>query len=409
MTAAFSMRWQAFRLVPYGSPSGRTGLCLLRSTFVTPEQLKAWQHLRSMHAVPTRAHNPLQGDCVSRPTRSMLIGVNRCTNQLRWVSRWRGETKKPQREQVSSKNFSLTGAEINGIFGQKMNTEVGLDVLRTLHERRLAGTLDRKLPYPEAWVANGLAYLRAKHPFDEDSAIVSRIDREKNYKSRTPQTNTDQSLRSVSQFERLRQHNTEKLKKARLEAEEKQKFEAPSPIRVQKVELRDSKSSVPTNEPVRLRPEPEWVQRYREKATNHDASIIFKLGTWSRLLPSAVFTISVVSLSIWFAQNYKAPTRKTRIWPDIPSAAATMITITGINVAVFLLWRIPQFWSTMNRICLVTPVYPYAVSMLGAPLSHQHSVHLLGNMFFLWFAGTSRASTSLSRLSTGLTFTNSPQ
>jgi rhomboid-like protein len=61
---------------------------------------------------------------------------------------------------------------------------MGNRILSVLHGRRLEGTLDVNLPSDikrtvrPRIIENGLQWLRANHPIDEDAAILARIERE---------------------------------------------------------------------------------------------------------------------------------------------------------------------------------------------------------------------------------------
>ena len=279
----------------------------------------------------------------------------------------------------------MSRTEINAIFGPEVDREDGNDLLKRLQQHRHQGTLDQKLPYPDALIEKGLTYLRAEHPFDEDAAIIARIDRESEGDSRLPQTNVDQSPQAVSQFDKLRQENRNKQEreKGKQEAESQKSLTEEILKADRRVTVKDGTALV------QLRPEPEWVQRYRDKAQMQELP---DMSTWARLLPSGIVTVAVVTLAILFAQNYKQPSRKARIWPDLPPAAATVITLVGANVAVFVLWRLPPLWKFLNRNFLVVPAYPHSMSMLTACFSHQAFAHLLANIIPLWLIGTRRTS-----------------
>lgn len=61
---------------------------------------------------------------------------------------------------------------------------MGNRILSVLQGRRLAGTLDVNLPTDitrqvrSKTIENGLKWLRASHPLDEDAAILARVERE---------------------------------------------------------------------------------------------------------------------------------------------------------------------------------------------------------------------------------------
>ena len=279
----------------------------------------------------------------------------------------------------------MSRAELNAVFGPKIDRKEANDLLERLQEHRRRGTLDQTLPYSNALIDKGLKYLRAKYPFDEDAAIIARIDREVGGNVRLPQTNIDQSPQGVSQFEKLRRENIQRRKEenAKEEKENKSVLSEESSEADRRVTARDGTALV------QLRPEPGWVQKYRDKAQMKELP---EMSAWARLLPSGLVTVAVATLAVFFAQHYTQPSREARLWPDLPPAAATVITLIGVNVAVFVLWRLPPFWRLLNRNFLVVPAYPYSMSMLTACFSHQEFTHLLSNIIPLWLIGTHRKS-----------------
>lgn len=78
------------------------------------------------------------------------------------------------------------------------------------------------------------------------------------------------------------------------------------------------------------------------------------------------------------------------MWPNVPPAAATVIGLIGVNVAVWMMWKIPPAWRMLNKYFISVPVFPYSASMVGSVFSHQQLRHLGVNMAILWFIGTKR-------------------
>ena len=380
MTAVFLAAWQSFRLgLPASSPIGRACVTTLRETLSSTSQSK--QYRGSIHGFlrcspissPPKHH--------ARPKSALRGPFPQLSGQARYSSLWKNKPEEPQRPKAAQNEALISRAEINAIFGQKVDRKDGNDLLKRLQEQRHQGTLDQRLPYPDALIEKGLTYLRAKNPFDEDAAIIARIDREADEKFRLPQTNIEQSPQAVSQFDKLRQENRNKreIEKAEKEMEKQKGLTEEISKADRRVTVRDGTALV------QIRPEPEWVQRYRNKAQMKELP---EMSTWARLLPSGLVTVAVVALAVLFAQHYKQPSRKARIWPDLPPAAATVITLVGVNVAVFVLWRLPPLWKFLNRNFLVVPAYPHSISMLTACFSHQSFAHLLANMIPLWLIGT---------------------
>ena len=389
MTTAFPLTWQSCRLGLHACPIRRVGLATLQETLTLSGLSK--QQFHSIHGIIKCLPIHLSRPCNVGPRVALHAHFPRVSGQARCASLRKSNLEEPPRRIAAQKDTSKSRAEINAIFGFKLGRKDGNDLLERLQDQRLRGTLDQKLPYPYALIDKGLTYLRAKYPLDEDAAIIARIDKEADRESRLPQlpqTNIDKSPHAVSQFETLIRDNKERrneedegerekeTKNRKMVAEENRKEE-------RRVTVRDGTALV------QLHPEPEWVRRYRDEAQMKELP---EMSALARLLPSGLFTVAVVTIAILFAQNYQQPSRKARLWPDLPPAAATVIALICINVAVFMLWRLPPFWKYLNRNFLVVPAYPYSMSMLTACFSHQSFIHLLSNVIPLWLIGTRRMS-----------------
>lgn len=99
----------------------------------------------------------------------------------------------------------------------------------------------------------------------------------------------------------------------------------------------------------------------------------------------------VVAGSLYYAYSYRTPTPNERWFPTVPIAFATVASLIGLNLAVFVAWKIPLpvTWRVLNRYFVSVPAIPHAASMLGAAFSHQELFHLGVNMCVLYSLGTS--------------------
>ncbi len=85
---------------------------------------------------------------------------------------------------LSFRDTDLSDKEISAIFGATTDPAFANHILRVLHGRRVAGTLDNGVWYPETTgfskhlVANALAWLRANYPVDEKAAVRRKEDAE---------------------------------------------------------------------------------------------------------------------------------------------------------------------------------------------------------------------------------------
>ena len=380
MTAVFPLTWQVVRLGLHNCPIERKGLVTLRETLSFSNLSK--QHFRSVR----ESVKCSPASCYARPTVAFYLPLPRRSGQARCASLWKSKPKeKPSRQNAAQSATLRSRGEINAIFGLKVGRKDGNDLLDRLQEQRHQGTLDRKLPYPDALIEKGLKFLRAKYPLNEDAAIIARIDKETDGDFRLPQTNIGKSPHAVSQFEEFMRERRARLEHRKAEQEKRSQNDVAeeNPKVEKRVTVRDGTALV------QLRPEPEWVRSYRDEATMKE---IPEISLLARLLPSGLVTVAVVVVAVLFAQNYNLPPRKARLWPDLPPAAATVLSIIGINVAIFVLWRLPPLWKIMNRNFLVVPAYPYSISMLTACFSHQSFAHLLTNTIYIWLIGTRRMS-----------------
>lgn len=105
-------------------------------------------------------------------------------------------------------------------------------------------------------------------------------------------------------------------------------------------------------------------------------------------------SLVTLTLAYLFASNYEEPTVYDRLWPQLSMTTTTIGALAGVNVAIWLLWKFPPAWRTLNRYFISVPLYPYALSAVGSVFSHQALKHLATNMAILWLIG-SRCTLSL--------------
>lgn len=331
----------------------------------------------------------------------------------------------------------LDQSTIQSIFGPAVDEHHGNHVLRLINYRRISGSLiDVGLVFPDTMqishdqAEKALAYLRDQDPaFDEQlagaawaEAEVERVEQEymtraeklgiykKTVGDDTQKNTAYQDVYGESALAALRREN-----KARWMEEDRKKKEMKERERVEKLTKKrtfiphnkgassqeqyqndtgsDDKSSNSLTldkpvgkawlEPVERKP---WVQYYEEQATIIKDSKVPDMSILRRLGPATLLTLAVVGACIALHEMYTPPPKSARMFPDIPPAIATLGTIVAINIAVFVAWRIPPLWRTMNKYFLVTPGYPYAIGVFMAQFSHQTPWHLLSNFaFFLPF------------------------
>ncbi|WEW55673.1 rhomboid superfamily protein [Emydomyces testavorans] len=332
--------------------------------------------------------------------------------------------RKPREEGVSFQPHELSHSQISRIFGTpRIPPAFGNRILRVLHGRRVAGTLDLELPpditkaVPQHVLDDGLKWLRQNFPYDEDAAIISRIEREEQeeeerlirraeelglYKPQSgrfgAEVEKEGDIYGRSAFQEIRKEN-EKLNKQREEEERREWLESEAKEKEnlkrsmqRNTELSKFEGSAiaetrPRADP-NQRPALAWIQKHhlRATSTNIDTS---KMNKPRRILPSLAVAILTAGLCYIYAETYQPPAREHRILPMFPPAAATAIGLIGVNVTIFLMWKaFPPSWRLLNKYFISVPLYPYAFSTLGSVFSHQQIRHLGANMFILWFIGT---------------------
>lgn len=279
----------------------------------------------------------------------------------------------------------ISAGDIHAIFGGSLDEEEGNELLRKLQDQRVSGKLDEEVSASPNNIRRGLAWLRLTLPVDEDGALIARLEREEN---EAAQEYIDYTRRHYSRsiLDDLKERN--KAKEAEREAAEKNADKSADKNADSSTDISAREKTPPKAVVTRRTDPPEWVKRYREAATSGRTKPP-AMTKFQRLWPSTALTLAVLGLSTLFAQNYIPPLRKARLWPDLPPAAATLGALIGINVMVFLAWRlVPPAWKFLNHNFLVIPGMPRSISLVGNLFSHQSVLHLFSNMLGIWVIGT---------------------
>lgn len=347
----------------------------LQSRALCSESEGSWSRLnppsRLVDTLHTRRHPP-------------IARTSRCGASLRlpYLSHAEFSDKRKTSAVPRSNIRKLSSVEIKAIFGDSLNGKGGNKLLRTLQDQRVAGTLDEYTSASPDHISRGLVYLRKNYPVDEDNAIVARLEREEAEVERIgyePQIGIGSGQYSQSIVEEIQKYHKEKEAQEREREDDEAAYSGTKALE----ETPASRDVVTRKSNI-----PEWVMRHREAATGKD-EIPPEMTNFQRLWPSTVFTVAFVGLSILFARNYEPPTRETRLFPHIPPAAVTVMALIGINVMIFVAWRIiPPALKILNKYFIWTPGLPVSSSLLGSLFSHQELRHLASNMLVMWVAGT---------------------
>lgn len=290
-----------------------------------------------------------------------------------------------------------------------MSTVEANKLLRILHGRRVAGTLDdpsvkiNTSHFSKAAIDAALKYLRHAAPVDEVTNAGLRAEDElrqleegeaapeegadaegsaqgTQYRSRY-KLYKDQATDDVygeGALDRIRARNVarykEQLKQQEEEKRKREEEEAKArPGGLQTIEERQPRAVSPRME--------EW----KKKAVLSEMKEPPPMPASKRLIPSTIFVALLVAGFVVYAQYYQPP--EWRLWPDYSPSTATVGALILLNLAGFVLWRLPPAWPLMNRYFMLVAATPKPFSILGAMFSHQAAGHFFLNMLFVWFVG----------------------
>ncbi|POS87531.1 hypothetical protein EPUL_001923 [Erysiphe pulchra] len=293
----------------------------------------------------------------------------------------------------------ISAAEAKVIFGEIIDVGTADRVLRGIHGRRVAGTLEDPLynnVFEKNVVDKALAWLRENVPVNEDlnaglraekelaemeADLISDAERIGIYR---PNSGIGKNVYGDSVIDKIRELNVKKR-----ELEEEQKANEMEKInQANEVFQNSGLLEIPTNK-VKLerREEHPRLKYYRERA-NVLPDTPPVMTTWQRLWPSGLLMLGVVACSLVFTEVYIPPKETARVFPEMPLSAATVIGIIITNSTIFFLWRVPIFWRLLNKYFIMFPGYPRPLSLLGCSWSHQSISHLVLNMGLLYVFGT---------------------
>ncbi|KAI5921459.1 hypothetical protein F4810DRAFT_678165 [Camillea tinctor] len=314
----------------------------------------------------------------------------------------------------------LTEREVHRIFGPHLSARHGNQLLRIIHGRRVAGTLDDPSLHPNTALFSSadklkaLEYLRQHIPVDEvinaglraedelvaleakeqlgiedgaqlegtssqDLLLEPQEEQSQAPTGRLPKKPRSDSPYGEGAFDRLRAENIAKREAEERRLEEEQK----------KREEEEAKGNIGTLQTQQAKPKAisPLRKKYMERATS-DMEAPPEMKSWERLVPAFAMAVLVCALSAVFAITYTPPRRSQRLLPDIPPAAATVMGLIAANVCVWAMWKVPPLWSTLNKYFLVIAATPRPVQLICAVFSHHNFAHLAMNMVPLWFFGT---------------------
>ncbi|KAJ9157423.1 Rhomboid-domain-containing protein [Pleurostoma richardsiae] len=321
------------------------------------------------------------------------------------------------------KSGDLTKDEVLSVFGPGTSTRSANKLLRILHGRRVAGTLEdpafrrHTAQYRDSQVQTALAYLRKTAPVDEiinaglraedelqaleeaaaaarkaDDAngdeIIATPEKENTDKEEVPRRAglkpANDDVYGVGVFDKIRARNIaiREEEERRLEEERRKREEEAS-------QNMGGLARIDADKPLGL-VTPEMSPTMKEWQAKGQSQLAEapEMSKAARLGPSALFVTLFVAGLAALAEFYLPPKSEYRLFPDIPPSAATVLTLMAINLLVYVSWKIPPLWPVLNRYFILVPATPRPLAVVGAMFSHQKVTHLMINMLFLWFFGT---------------------
>jgi rhomboid-like protein len=324
----------------------------------------------------------------------------------------------------------LTQREVSAIFKTSISADEANELLKIIQGRRVAGTLDdpdlqqNTSHYGVEDKIAALEYLRKHIPVDEVINAGLRAEDELRFleEQSTMETAAEESLQNTeaprleprsasqsdrrdvereeaplsgvptgrlprkpkpdspygeSQFDRIRKERVAKreAEERRLEEEQRRKEEEEALGNIGPL-------STQTAAPRQMSP---WTQQHYDAATDLQAPPEMKW--WERLMPTYAVAVLLLAGCAVFAVYYEPLPRDQRVWPDIPPAAATCITLAMLNTAMLIAWRYPPLWKFLNKYALVVAATPRPAQLVGAMFSHHEFRHFATNMIVLWIFG----------------------
>ncbi|RDW88879.1 hypothetical protein BP6252_00911 [Coleophoma cylindrospora] len=346
---------------------------------------------------PRRVESSIRIWSTSNPSLGLQV---RNFASRRIITEWEELPKDYEDEQgLEFRNTLLSRQEIQRFIGKDIEPDMGNQLLKVMHGRRVAGTLSDPSythfsGFSELAHQRALAWLRQNVPVDEDhnegmraqeelramnEELISDAERIGLYQPNSAPRAEGESVHGVGVFEKIR-----KAKEEAFEAQEEAR-------KKQMAEVQQVTGTLQTvghsNVELRRPGENPKLKYYLERAkVLPDAPP--EMSKFQRLWPSALVTLAVIGGSVMFAQLYTPPPNSARMFPDEPPAAVTVNAIMAANVLIFALWRFPPAFRMLEKYFISVPGYPRALSMLGNVFSHKDFSHLFLNMLGVWFAGT---------------------
>ncbi|KAF4976278.1 hypothetical protein FZEAL_7029 [Fusarium zealandicum] len=304
------------------------------------------------------------------------------------------------------RSLDLTESEVLSFFGRGINPKRANHLLRILHGRRIAGTLQdpafavHTASFTKDQIERALVYLRYSIPVEEvmnaglraeDELAQMEQEQEAAEARKTKQPAEKEEPTDAPAYKPDPVYGYSKFDEIRAKNLAKRKVQEAAEEEIRKAA--EARGEVPAGPLANINGKQErQISNPRlaeyHKGAQSDLEAPPELKTWERILPSAIAVTLAIGFLASVASVYEEPDARFRIFPDISTAHATLGVIIALNVLVWAGWRLPPLWSFFNRYMIFVVATVKPITMFTSAFSHQKFTHLVMNMVPLWIIGS---------------------
>lgn len=280
-----------------------------------------------------------------------------------------------------------------------MSPDRATKLLKILHGRRVAGTLDdpslrnNTASYKKREIDRALVYLRTEIPVDEVlNAGLRAEDELRELESSLSDTSVEASKESAGApakddkddprsvygegvLDKIRARNI-----ALREAEERAEAERRKREEETAAQNWGALTEAPYDPGLHRGLHPAQLEHYEAATSNLEAPP--EVPRWRVLWPATAFTAAVVAALYFLIEPRPVPDgEQGEILQCLSPSRAVMYGLAAVNVAVFIAWRRVRLWKYLNKHFILDFVAPRPYQLLTALTTHQQSNHLLKTLF----------------------------